>query len=194
MQKFSALIFGVLVFKLLVAANAVAAEESKNNAVIKDGMLVSLQYTLSGEDGKMIESNQGKEPLRYVQGQHNMIPGLERELTGMKVGEQKHVVVKPEDGYGLVDPRAVQEVSKDRVPPEGQKVGAILTARNPQGMPIPVRVVEVKEKTVVLDFNHPMAGKTLVFDVKVLDIQTAPPPAAQPSAPAAPAKPAAPNK
>jgi len=194
MQKFSALIFGVLVFKLLVAANAVAAEESKNNAVIKDGMLVSLQYTLSGEDGKMIESNQGKEPLRYVQGQHNMIPGLERELTGMKVGEEKHVIVKPEDGYGLADPRAVQEVSKDRVPPEGQKVGAILTARNPQGMPIPVRVVEVKEKTVVLDFNHPMAGKTLVFDVKVLDIQTAPPPAAQPSAPAAPAKPAAPNK
>lgn len=194
MQKFSALIFGVLVFKLLVAANAVAAEESKNNAVIKDGMLVSLQYTLSGEDGKMIESNQGKEPLRYVQGQHNMIPGLERELTGMKVGEEKHVVVKPEDGYGLVDPRAVQEVSKDRVPPEGQKVGAILTARSPQGMPIPVRVKEVKEKTVVLDFNHPLAGKTLVFDVKVLDIQTAPPPAAQPSAPAAPAKPAAPNK
>jgi FKBP-type peptidyl-prolyl cis-trans isomerase SlyD len=194
MQKFSALIFGVLVFKLLVAANAVAAEESKNNAVIKDGMLVSLQYTLSGEDGKMIESNQGKEPLRYVQGQHNMIPGLERELTGMKVGEEKHVVVKPEDGYGLVDPRAVQEVSKDRVPPEGQKVGAILTARSPQGMPIPVRVKEVKEKTVVLDFNHPMAGKTLVFDVKVLDIQTAPPPAAQPSAPAVPAKPAAPNK
>jgi FKBP-type peptidyl-prolyl cis-trans isomerase SlyD len=110
------------------------------------------------------------------------------------VGEEKHVVVKPEDGYGLVDPRAVQEVSKDRVPPEGQKVGAILTARSPQGMPIPVRVKEVKEKTVVLDFNHPMAGKTLVFDVKVLDIQTAPPPAAQPSAPTAPAKPAAPNK
>jgi len=194
MRKFSVLIFGVLVFKLFLAANAAAAEESKNDAVIKDGMLVSLEYTLSGEDGKMIESNQGKEPLGYVQGQHMMIPGLERELTGMKVGQEKHVIVKPEDAYGPVDPRAVQEVSKDKVPPEGQKVGAILTARSPQGMPIPVRVKEVKEQTVVLDFNHPMAGKTLVFDVKVLDIQTAPPPqAAQPSPPAAPGKPATPK-
>jgi FKBP-type peptidyl-prolyl cis-trans isomerase SlyD len=196
MRKFSAVIFGVLVFKLFLAASAVAAQESKNDTVIKDGMSVSLQYKLSGEDGKTIESNQGKEPLTFVQGQHKLIPGLEKELAGMKVGQEKHVTVKPEEAYGPVNPNAVQEFPKDKVPPEGLKVGAILTARSPQG-PIQGRVTEVKDQTVVLDFNHPMAGKTLVFDIKVLDIQPAPPPpppqTSQPAPPTAPAKPAAPK-
>jgi FKBP-type peptidyl-prolyl cis-trans isomerase SlyD len=199
MRKVSAVVFGVLVFKLFLAASAVAAQENKNDAVIKDGMLVSLQYTLSGEDGKMIESNNGKEPLQFVQGQHRLIPGLEKELTGMKVGQEKHVTVKPEDAYGSVDPRRFQEFPKDKIPPEELKqikVGSLipLTAQNGQTFQFPVS--EVKEKTIVVNLNHPMAGKTLVFDVKVLDIQPAPPPppqTSQPSPPTAPAKPAAPK-
>ena len=199
MRKVSAVVFGVLVFKLFLAASAVAAQENKNDAVIKDGMLVSLQYTLSGEDGKMIESNNGKEPLQFVQGQHRLIPGLEKELTGMKVGQEKHVTVKPEDAYGSVDPRRFQEFPKDKIPPEELKqikVGSLipLTAQNGQTFQFPVS--EVKEKTIVVNLNHPMAGKTLVFDVKVLDIQPAPPPppqTSQPSPPTAPTKPAAPK-
>jgi FKBP-type peptidyl-prolyl cis-trans isomerase SlyD len=199
MRKVSAVVFGVLVFKLFLAASAVAAQENKNDAVIKDGILVSLQYTLSGEDGKMIESNNGKEPLQFVQGQHRLIPGLEKELTGMKVGQEKHVTVKPEDAYGSVDPRRFQEFPKDKIPPEELKqikVGSLipLTAQNGQTFQFPVS--EVKEKTIVVNLNHPMAGKTLVFDVKVLDIQPAPPPppqTSQPSPPTAPAKPAAPK-
>jgi FKBP-type peptidyl-prolyl cis-trans isomerase SlyD len=199
MRKVSAVVFGVLVFKLFLAASAVAAQENKNDAVIKDGMLVSLQYTLSGEDGKMIESNNGKEPLQFVHGQHRLIPGLEKELTGMKVGQEKHVTVKPEDAYGSVDPRRFQEFPKDKIPPEELKqikVGSLipLTAQNGQTFQFPVS--EVKEKTIVVNLNHPMAGKTLVFDVKVLDIQPAPPPppqTSQPSPPTAPAKPAAPK-
>ena len=192
MRKFSAVIFGVLVFKLFLAASAVAAQESKNDTVIKDGMSVSLQYKLSGEDGKTIESNQGKEPLTFVQGQHKLIPGLEKELAGMKVGQEKHITVKPEEAYGPVNPNAVQEFPKDKVPPEGLKVGAILTARGPQG-PIQGRVTEVKDQTVVLDFNHPMAGKTLVFDIKVLDIQPAPPSTTGKPAQPAPAEPRQPQ-
>jgi len=175
----------------LSVSTAVSAQNNKDEKVIKDGSVVSLQYTLSGDDGKTIESNKGKEPLKYTQGQHQIIPGLEKELTGMKVGGEKRIKVKPEDAYGPIDPKAIQEFPKEKIPPEGQKVGAILTARGPQGQVIPVKVKEVKEKTVVLDMNHPMAGKTLVFDIKVLEVE--PGQSSQPTQPAQPAQPAQPK-
>jgi len=175
----------------LSVSTAVSAQNNKDEKVIKDGSVVSLQYTLSGDDGKTIESNKGKEPLKYTQGQHQIIPGLEKELTGMKVGGEKRIKVKPEDAYGPIDPKVIQEFPKEKIPPEGQKVGAILTARGPQGQAIPVKVKEVKEKTVVLDMNHPMAGKTLVFDIKVLEVE--PGQSSQPTQPAQPAQPAQPK-
>jgi FKBP-type peptidyl-prolyl cis-trans isomerase SlyD len=179
-------------FGMGLAAVVGAAQSGKNDKVVKDGSVVSLQYTLTGEDGKAIESNKGKEPLKYTQGQRQIVPGLEREMAGMKVGGEKRVKVKPEDGYGKIDPNAFQEIPKDQIPPEGLKVGAVLGARSPQGQVIPVRVHQIKDQTVVLDLNHPMAGKTLVFDVKVLDVESAPAP--QPKTPARPAAPPAPPK
>ena len=188
--KFWRFILCGAVLNVFFASVAPAAQGAKEEKVIKDGSVVSLQYTLSGEDGKTIESNKGKEPLKYTHGQRQMIPGLEKELAGMKLGQEKHVKVKPEDAYGPVNKDAFREFPKEKIAAEGLKVGATLTARGPQGQALPVRVHEIKEKTVVLDMNHPMAGKTLVFDVKVLDIQPSPP--AQPPQPAAPAKPAQP--
>ncbi|HXV80291.1 MAG TPA: peptidylprolyl isomerase [Candidatus Binatia bacterium] len=174
-----------------VSISACAAEVSKENNVVKNGSVVSLQYTLSSEDGKTIESNKGKTPLKYTHGSRQIVPGLEKELAGMKVGEEKRVTVTPEEGYGPVNPNGFQEFPKEKIPSEGLKVGTVLMAKGPQGQQVPVRVHEIKEKTVVLDLNHPMAGKTLVFDVKVLDIQPA---AAQPSKPAAPATQPEPTK
>lgn len=194
--KFSAAILGVAVLRMCLATDAAAAEPSKNEKVVKDGMMVSLQYTLTGEDGKTIESNKGKEPLKYVQGQNMMIPGLEKELAGMKVGQEKHVTVKPEDAYGTIDPRRYQEFPKDKIPPDDLKqikVGSMIPLTTPNGQTYHFPVSEIKEDVIVVNLNHPMAGKTLVFDVKVLDVQTAPPPqAGQPSQPP-PAK-AAPPK
>lgn len=174
------------------STGAFAAEKTTDSNIVKDGTVVSLQYTLSGEDGKTIESNKGKDPLKYTQGSHQIVPGLEKGLAGMKVGEEKRVKVNPEEGYGPVDPKGFQEFPKEKIPSEGLKVGAVLTARGPQGQQVPVRVHEIKEKTVVLDLNHPMAGKTLVFDVKVLDVQPASAQPTQPAAPPQPAKPAQP--
>ena len=201
-MKFSALILGVALFKMFLATGAAAAEKSNDEKVIKDGMLVSLQYTLSGEDGKTIETNKGKDPLKYVQGQNMMIPGLEKELAGMKVGQEKHVKVKPEDAYGQVDSRRYQEFPKDKIPPDELKqikVGSMIPLTAPNGQTFTFPVSEIKEKTIVVNLNHPMAGKTLVFDVKVLDIQPSPPPqatqppqAAQPPQPAPPGKPTQP--
>ena len=178
---------------LLTSAPLIAAQSTKENKVVKDGAVISLQYILSGEDGKTIESNKGREPMKYTQGTKQIIPGLEKALAGMKVGEEKRVKVKPEDGYGPINEQAFQEFPKEKVPQEMQKVGAQLILKGPQGQALPVRVKEIKEKTVLMDMNHPMAGKTLVFDVKILEIQAAatpqPPKPAQPAAPPQPAKP-----
>ena len=165
-----------------------SAEKAKQENVVKDGSVVSLQYSLSEENGELIESNKGKDPLKYTHGNKQIVPGLEKELTGMKVGGEKRVKVKPEDAYGLVSPKAFQEVPKEQIPANGLKVGATLAAKGPHGQEIPVRVHEIKEKTVVLDLNHPMAGKTLLFDIKILDIQ----PSAASSSPQ-PDKPATPK-
>jgi FKBP-type peptidyl-prolyl cis-trans isomerase SlyD len=89
----------------------------------------------------------------------------------MSVGSEKKVTVKPEDGYGPVKPEAFQEVPKDKLPPEALKVGTVLSARGPDGQTVPVRVHEIKEDTVVMDFNHPLAGKTLFFDIKVTEVK-----------------------
>jgi FKBP-type peptidyl-prolyl cis-trans isomerase SlyD len=171
-----------------------SADKAKEEKVVRDGTVVSLQYSLSGEDGKLIESNKGKDPLKYTHGSKQIVPGLEKELAGMKVGGEKRVKVKPEDAYGAVNSKAFQEVPKEQIPADGLKVGAILAAKGPQGQEIPVRIHQIKEKTVVLDLNHPMAGKTLLFDVKILDIQpsvaTSSPQPTKPAEPAQPTKPA----
>ncbi len=170
--KIGAIILGIVFLKAQFAAAAFAPQSQKDAEVVKAGTVVSLQYTVSGEDGKTIESNKGKDPLKYTHGSQQIIPGLEKELAGLKVGAEKRVRVKPEDAYGPIDPAAIQEFPKENIPPNGLQVGAVLVARGPDGQPLPVTVKEIKDKTVVLDFNHPLAGKTLIFDIKVLDIES----------------------
>lgn len=149
------------------------AQEKKAGTidVITDGKRVSLEYTLTLEDKTTVGSNVGQEPLVYTQGNHEIIPGLERQLVGLKAGESKRIEVSPAEGYGEIDPNRKQEVPKDRVPEEARKVGARLTGQGPDGHLLFARVAEVKDNTIVLDLNHPLAGKKLIFDVKVLKIE-----------------------
>jgi|SRR5713226_3488406 len=170
-MKLRAFAIGLTAVGMLFSAPYTSAQNTKEEKVVKSGAVVSLQYTLTGDDGMVIDSNKGKEPLKYTQGQKQIIPGLEKEIAGMKVGGEKHVKIKPEDAYGPVNSKAFQEVPKEKIPTEALKIGTTLMARSPEGQSLPVRVKEIKEKTVVLDLNHPLAGKTLTFDVKVLDIQ-----------------------
>ncbi len=121
----------------------------------------------------MVDTNVGSEPLSYVQGSRNIISGLENALEGLKIGDSKQVTIKPEDGYGPVDQKAIMEVSKEQISQDALKVGAQLQVQNADGQVIHALVVEIKVQTVVLDFNHPLAGKTLHFDVKIVDIQEA---------------------
>jgi FKBP-type peptidyl-prolyl cis-trans isomerase SlyD len=196
-MRFKLFSYLTLVVALATTTQVSAAEKAKDDRVVKDGMMISMEYTLKSPDGKVIESSKGRDPLKYIHGQKMMIPGLEKELTGMKVGNEKHVTVKPEDAYGPFNAKAFEEVPKEKLPPEGLKLGAILAAKTPDGRVVPMRVHEIKEKTVVMDMNHPMAGKTLIFDVKIVDIQNPPPPptpSAKSAAPVQPAKPVEPAK
>ncbi len=161
-----------------------AAEKAKDERVVKDGLLVSIDFTVKNPDGKVIETSKGSKPVAYIHGKKMLPPALERELTGMKVGAEKHLTI--ENAYGKLDPKRVEEVPKEKIPPNALKVGAVLLGRGPDGVTMPMTVRAIKEKSVVLDLNHPMAGKTLVFDVKVVDVRPAPPVPAQPAKPADP--------
>ena len=141
---------------------------------VSSGTKVSIEYTLRLEDKTAVDSNVDSEPFTYLHGAHQIIPGLEKALEGMKIGERKQVIVTPEEGYGAVNQEAFIEVTKEEFPQEALKVNALIQGRDARGQPFYARVVEIKDQAVLLDFNHPLAGKTLYFEVKVLDIQKAP--------------------
>lgn len=161
----------LVILVALISVTHSFAQEKKEEKTIENGSVVKFEYTLSDEKGKLIESSKDKEPMTYTHGEGQIIPGLEKELTGMKVGAEKHVEVKPEEAYGPFNPKAFQEVPREKLPAEALKVGAVLVARSPHGENFPVRVHEIKDETVVLDLNHPLAGKTLAFDVKIVSIE-----------------------
>lgn len=166
------LLFSCLIFCTSIGSAISHAEPQKEEAIkITPGKKVSIEYTLTLDDKSVVDTNVGSEPLSYIHGSHNIISGLENALEGLKVGDSKHVTIKPEDGYGHADPQAIVEVSKDKIPKDALKVGSQLQGRNPNGQVVYARVTEIKDQTVVLDFNHPLADKTLHFDVKILDIQ-----------------------
>lgn len=163
----------VLVAAAIATSAQAEVQEGGSPITVSDGKTVSMEYTLTLENKEVLDTNVGGEPLTFTQGSHEIIPGLETALTGMKAGESKQVTVTPEQAYGEVNPKALQEVPIDQIPPDARKVGVQLQGKDGQGRMVHPKVAEVKEQVVVLDFNHPLAGKTLYFDVKILDVQTA---------------------
>ncbi len=143
---------------------------------ISQGKTISIEYTLKLEDKTVVDSNVGGGPLTYIHGSHQIIPGLEKALEGMKIGDIKEVTVKPEEGYGPLDVNALMEVNKEMIPPDAVEIGNHLQGKDQSGKVFSAKIAEIKENTVVLDFNHPLAGKTLYFDVKVLNILEVPQP------------------
>jgi FKBP-type peptidyl-prolyl cis-trans isomerase SlyD len=138
-----------------------------------DNLVVTIEYTLT-VDGEVVDSSAEGGPLDYLQGHENIIPGLEKEIAGMKIGESKTVVVAPEDGYGLVEPNAVIEVDRGDFPGDVPvEVGVELEITDDEGDMLFATIVEVGSKVVKLDTNHPLAGKELHFEVTVTDLRAA---------------------
>ncbi len=143
--------------------------------IVSDGQVVSLAYSLRLDDGEEIDAAGSDEPLVYLHGAGNIIPGLESELTGMKVGESKSVKVDPKQAYGEVNPDSFELVSQEMFPPdmELEEGMGLRMVDNSTGQQIEAYVAELKEDGVLLDLNHPLAGETLFFDVEVVGLRPA---------------------
>lgn len=163
----------VLVASAIATSAQAESQEGGSPMTVSDGKTISMEYTLTLGNKEVLDTNVGREPLTFTQGSHEIIPGLETALVGMKAGESKQVTVAPDQAYGEVNPKAFQEVPIDQIPPDARKVGTQLQGKDGQGRVVRPKVTEVKDQVVVLDFNHPLAGKTLYFDVKILDIHPA---------------------
>ncbi len=149
------------------------SQEGEKEMTVSAGKKVSVEYTLMLEDKAVIDTNVGSDPLTYVHGSQQIIPGLEKALEKMKMGDSKQVTIKPEEGYGPVNDEAFVAVKKEQVPQDALRVDAQLEGRDARGRTFQARVAEIGDQTVVLDFNHPLAGRTLYFDVKILKIYKA---------------------
>ena len=140
-------------------------------AEIKKGDKVSIHYTGRLEDGTEFDSSREREPLAFEAGSEELIPGVSQGVVGMKEGESKTITVPPEKGYGEHRPELLQRVPKEQLP-DDVEVGAKLQAQaGSQTFPVVVSAIEGEE--AVVDANHPLAGKTLVFDVEVVGVEGA---------------------
>lgn len=138
--------------------------------MIEHGRVVSIEYTLTLDDGSTADTNVGGDPLFYTQGGGEILEALEEALAGLEVDEEKRVRIPAEQGYGAVDPEAFNQIDLDAIPEEARHVGAMLVAEDPEGNQRSVRVHEVRADGVVLDFNHPLAGQALNFAVRIVAI------------------------
>lgn len=140
---------------------------------VQNDHVVSMHYVLKDGEGTVIDESRDQ-PLPYLHGHQNIVPGLERELTGTPVGESKSVVVTPEDGYGVREEQLVLTVPRDQLPAEmTPEIGMTVGMETDQGHTVPVRVTEVQADHVKLDANHELAGVTLHFEVKIDSVRPA---------------------
>jgi FKBP-type peptidyl-prolyl cis-trans isomerase SlyD len=145
------------------------------NMIIGTNVVVSLAYQLHLGDEQVIDAADSNEPLVYLHGAGNIVAGLERELAGLTIGDEKNVAVEPADGYGEIDDDEFQAVPRSIFPPNlalEEGMGLRLVDQN-TGQPVEAYVAEIEDDHVLLDFNHPLAGETLHFAVRIVDLRPA---------------------
>lgn len=135
------------------------------------GDKVKVHYHGKLTDGSTFDSSEGREPLEFTLGSGQVIPGFDNGVAGLAVGEKKTITIPVEDAYGPANDEMIIEFPKTQFPADmNPEVGMTLNMRNDQGQAFPVVVKEIKEDSVVLDANHPLAGKDLIFDLELVDI------------------------
>lgn len=140
---------------------------------VQNDAVVQIDYTLRDDQGELLDQS-GDTPLAYLHGHRNIVPGLEQELEGMEPGASTRTTVAPEDGYGQRDERAQFNVPRAQLPDDVEpQVGMMLAGQAQNGQSIPLRITGVTDSEVSLDANHPLAGKTLDFEVTIRDVRAA---------------------
>jgi FKBP-type peptidyl-prolyl cis-trans isomerase SlyD len=138
--------------------------------------VITFNYTLKDEEGTILDSSTNKEPMSFISGSNLVIPKLEEALSGMIIGSKKNVKIAAADAYGEYSEDAVQKVKKEQFPEDAKiDVGMTYLANSPDGKQMPFLVSEVNDQEITIDFNHPLAGKDLEFDVELLDVRDATP-------------------
>ena len=138
---------------------------------VKTGDTVRIHYTGTLNDGTTFDSSAGRDPLQFEVGSGQIIPGLDKEIPGMAVGDKKTVNIPAAEAYGEVNPQMQQAIPRAQIPAGiPVEVGARLQMQTPEGQVIPVVVAAVDEQSVTLDANHPLAGKDLTFDIELVSI------------------------
>jgi peptidylprolyl isomerase len=138
---------------------------------VKSGDVVRVHYTGTLLDGSQFDSSVGRNPLEFTVGAGQMIAGFDAGVVGMTVGEKKTIQIDPDHGYGQKNPEAIIEFPAENVPADMKvEVGMKLNLQNQHGQPVPVEVIEVKEDVIIMDANHFLAGKDLVFEVELVEI------------------------
>ena len=135
--------------------------------------VVSIDYTLKGNQGQVLDTSQGRQPLEYLHGAGNIIPGLEQALEGKNAGEELNVTIQPDQAYGTRDERLVQQVPRTNFQGAPNLQPGMQFQANTNMGPRLLTIVDVNPEQVTVDANHPLAGETLNFDVKVVDVRDA---------------------
>ena len=141
---------------------------------LKSNQVVSIGYTLTDEEGNVIDSATHVNPFSFLSGKNQILPALEEKLGEMIIGSKKIVVLSPENGYGVYDEMALQVVDRSEFPAETQlEEGMGFVADTPEGGQMPFTIKKIDGENITLDFNHPLAGKTLTFDVELINLREA---------------------
>ena len=141
--------------------------------IVKKGDKVQVEYEGTFDDGNVFDSTekQNGKPLEFEVGKGKVIKGFDDSVIGMKKGEEKEIVIEPKQGYGDRNPRMIRKISRDKIPKEKKiKEGMLIALQSPEGAQLPGEIASITDEFVTLDLNHPLAGKTLHFKIKIKDV------------------------
>ena len=168
MKRF--IIFLIVISALILNFSGVLFAQ-EDQVLIEENRKVVFDYTLT-VDGEVFDTSEGKKPIEYVHGDGSVIAGLSSALEGMKVGDEKNVVVGTEDAYGEINPEEIREIPSAVFPGDFEReVGTVVEMISPEGNNVLATIMEERGENLVLNFNHPLAGKVLTFDVKIVSVE-----------------------